>query len=163
MIPVEHERESIRFEMENTTSGLRTELDNLKALLDQTLKDSEGVRKRLTAANAELEELRNRETKLKCDLENAQQTKASAGSEAEQLRQELAELKGRLAEADRGKTKLERELEKVTDRCRSLEQKLTHSETLLSKEKEVGETAFRKCVYIYTYTDPYDSYTGFTG
>lgn len=137
-IIVEHERESLRFEMENTTSGLKTELDNLKALLDQTLKDADGVRKRLSTANAELEELRSRETKILCDLENAQRTRASAGSEVEQLRGDLGDLKIRLAETDREKVKAERELEKEIDRCRSVEQKLIHAETLLTKEKEAS-------------------------
>ncbi|OQR78135.1 hypothetical protein BIW11_00355 [Tropilaelaps mercedesae] len=135
----ELERDSLRFEMENTTSGLKTELDNLRALFDETSTDADGVRKRLTAANVELEKLRTRETRILCDLENAQRTRASAGSEAERLRDDLVNLKNRLAETDRERAESKRELEKETSRSRSLEQKLKHAEMLLTKEKEVAK------------------------
>lgn len=134
---VEQERESLRVAMENTTAGLKTELNNLKALLDQTLKDGDGVQERLTAANAELKELRLREAKILCDLENTQGTLASAISETEMLRGDFGHLKVCLAEIDRKKVKAERELEKESDRRQLLEQKLIHVETLLINEKEV--------------------------
>lgn len=136
---VEQERESLRVDMENTTAGLKTELNNLKALLDQTLKDGDGVQERLTAANAELKELRLREAKILRDLENTQGTLASAINETEMLRGDFGHLKVCLAEIDRKKVKAERELEKESDRRQLLEQKLIHVETLLINEKEVQE------------------------
>ncbi|XP_022667007.1 CAP-Gly domain-containing linker protein 1-like isoform X2 [Varroa destructor] len=136
---VEQERESLRVAMENTTAGLKTELNNLKALLDQTLKDGDGVQERLTAANAELKELRLREAKILCDLENTQGTLASAISETEMLRGDFGHLKVCLAEIDRKKVKAERELEKESDRRQLLEQKLIHVETLLINEKEASK------------------------
>ena len=125
----------MRFELENTSESLKTELDNLKKLYDQSLKDADMSRKKLKTNEEERNDLQTKISKLVCDLENARSSKDVTYGEMSELRKEIGDLKLKVCEVDNEKSTAIREFERERERCRILEQKIANSEAMMKREQ----------------------------